>query len=353
MDVDLLQPKYEEEYEALLRTNAQALFYHSLVWRNVLHTLVGGEPFYLTAKEQGRVVGILPSFLKHGPLGNVLNSLPFYGSNGGVVLRSGVNHPQAVRRRLLEAFHMLAIDQRAILATIITNPLESDVAYYQEVRPPTFQDMRIGQFTPLPLTEDDVDENLLTLFDPVRRRNIRKAQKSGVRCHQSDTLDDLRFLAELHQESIEAIGGLAKSRDFFRSVVEQMTCGQDYCLFIAELEGQRIAGLLTFYFGRIVEYITPAIQKEFRSVQPNSLLIFEAMKDAVRKGFSYWNWGGTWVSQKSLYDFKKRWGTQDRPYYYYVYSYGDLTELLRISRAALLQAYPYFYVVPFSHLVSP
>jgi lipid II:glycine glycyltransferase (peptidoglycan interpeptide bridge formation enzyme) len=210
----------------------------------------------------------------------------------------------------------------------------------------------MGQITPLPSAKDNIGGRLMTLFESVRRRNIRKAQKSGVRSRKSDSLEDLRFLAGLHQENMEAIGGLAKSWDFFRLIREKMTYDQDYCLFIAERNGERIAGLLTFYFGQIAEYITPAIQHESRSYQPNSLLIFAAMKDAAQKGFSYWNWGGTWTSQDSLYDFKKRWGTQDYPYYYYVYSYRDITDLLGSSPAYLLDAYPYFYVIPFDELAN-
>jgi hypothetical protein len=98
----------------------------------------------------------------------------------------------------------------------------------------------------------------------------------------------------------------------------------------------------------VVEYFTPATDVGYRGLQPMSLLVFTAMQDAVRRGCRWWNWGGTWVTQDGVYRFKKRWGTVDRRYFYHttVFDKG----ILRCSPEQLLEAYPYFYVVPFTQL---
>ena len=79
-----------------------------------------------------------------------------------------------------------------------------------------------------------------------------------------------------------------------------------------------------------------------------SLLIFEAMQEAVGRGILYWNWGGTWLNQSGVYRFKSRWGTHDVPYYYYVKVYND--KVLNYSKDTLLEQFPYYYVVPFFEL---
>ena len=89
-------------------------------------------------------------------------------------------------------------------------------------------------------------------------------------------------------------------------------------IFIAEKEGIKIAGLLLFYFNKSIEYFTPVIVNEFRSLQPLSLLIFEAMKDGISRNYEFWNWGGTWLTQDGVYRFKKMWGSEDLKYFYYV-----------------------------------
>jgi len=35
------------------------------------------------------------------------------------------------------------------------------------------------------------------------------------------------------------------------------------------------------------------------------LIIYKAMQDSIENHYIYWNWGGTWTNQTSLYNFKK------------------------------------------------
>jgi lipid II:glycine glycyltransferase (peptidoglycan interpeptide bridge formation enzyme) len=116
-------------------------------------------------------------------------------------------------------------------------------------------------------------------------------------------------------------------------------------LYLADLNGTLIAALLLLYFNRTVEYYTPVVRMGYRTLQPLSLLIFTAMKDALRRGFIYWNWGGTWLTQDGVYRFKSRWNTRDYPYYYYTTIYRN--SILKLTKQKLLEEYPYFYVLLF------
>ena len=79
-----------------------------------------------------------------------------------------------------------------------------------------------------------------------------------------------------------------------------------------------------------------------------ALLIHEAMKDAAVRGYQYWNWGGTWLTQSGVYDFKKKWGTKDYPYYYYTQVNNE--KILYLRKEDLLETFPGFFVVPFNQL---
>ena len=37
-----------------------------------------------------------------------------------------------------------------------------------------------------------------------------------------------------------------------------------------------------------------------------ALILNKAFDDAKMKGYKYWNWGGTWLSQKGVFRFKKK-----------------------------------------------
>jgi hypothetical protein len=145
-----------------------------------------------------------------------------------------------------------------------------------------------------------------------------------------------------------AVGGLAKPFCVFEAIAEIFTYDHDYRVYVADNKGATIAALLVFFYNGVVEYYTPAADVESRHLQPMSLLIFTAMQDAVRQDHRWWNWGGTWATQNGVYRFKKRWGTVDRPYFYYTTVFDK--RILRSSREQLLKAYPYFYVLPFSQV---
>ena len=81
-----------------------------------------------------------------------------------------------------------------------------------------------------------------------------------------------------------------------------------------------------------------------------SLLIYEAMQEAARRGCRYWNWGGTWLTQDGVYFFKSRWGTEDRPYYYYISEHEGAESLRNLTKEEIIENYPYFYVLPFNIL---
>ena len=72
------------------------------------------------------------------------------------------------------------------------------------------------------------------------------------------------------------------------------------------------------------------------------------MLDAINAGYKNWNWGGTWLSQGGVYDFKKRWATTDHPYFYYTKIIND--NVYYISKEDLLSRFSYFFVLPFSAL---
>ena len=84
---------------------------------------------------------------------------------------------------------------------------------------------------------------------------------------------------------------------------------------------------------------------KYRELQTLSGLIYSAMQDGVQDKFKFWNWGGTWKTQESLYRFKSRWGSIDNEYrYIFDVSRKDIFDS---NPTALLNEYSFFYTVPF------
>ena len=340
-----------EGYERFLTTRAQTLLYASARYLCLLEHLLRGERFYLQALDgEGRRLGVLPVMVSaSGPEGPVANSLPYFGSNGGVLLRPGLAaaEQEAVQRALLaEAMGQLQ-DQGCAAFSLTASPFEPapPAAYASSAF--DYHELRVGQVSFLPAPGTSGEARLTQQFHASRMRNLRKARKEGVRWYVAHDLDALRFLHEVHRQNMEAIGGQAKSLAFFESI-PRFFQSSDYAVYVAEREGRRVAALLLFYYQTYVEYFTPATAVAARSYQPSALLIFEAMKAAMQHGYRIWNWGGTWPSQHGVYAFKQRWGAEDRPYVRLTRLFKP--ELRSYTPEELAKAYPGFFVVPYAQL---
>ena len=343
--VETLTGAEAAEYERFVLRSPRTLLYHGAGFRRLLRDVLEAEDRYLVARDgSGAIVGALPAFLRRSAEGRgaVLNSLPFFGSNGGLLEFEG---SVPVRRALLGRFEALAREESCVSSTIVTSPLDDgapDPGIAFDLR-----DERLGQVTTLPDASPDTGAALMELFHLKSRNALRKAQKLSLVVTREDE-DALAFVSATHRENILAKQGLAKEPRFFEALARVYERGRDYDVWVARDGAKPVAGLLVLYFNQTAEYYTPAVASEYRSWQPLSLIVFEAMQAAVQRGLRWWNWGGTWASQEGVRRFKERLGAADRPYHYFTRLLDP--SLLDRRPADLLREFPHFYVVPFSAL---
>ena len=358
MQIDILQETSEGDYEAFLHALPTSMLFQSVRYRNMLRqVLPGAEDRYFLARETqgGRIVGALPTFvLRHPISGTVINSLPFFGSNGGVLSLPGVDRAP-VAKVLLTALKAFAKDENAASTTVVSHPLDTEAAleiYRTELRP-SAEDERIGQITPLPplpvYSAAEAEVKLFALYHQKTRNVIRKAQSSGFEVTHEDTDEAMRELYAVHEENMTQIGGVVKPYSFFQIIQKTYRYDDDYRVYIARKDGRVAAALLVFYYNRIAEYFTPVTRAEFRILQPQSLLCLLGMQEAMRRGCTHWNWGGTGLAQTGVYEFKRKWGTEDHRYRYFIAERDD-QPLRKLSRAELLGSFPNFFAIPFSVL---
>lgn len=339
MEIRRLTEEWEPAYEVFVQGHPFSLLYYSLSYKKFLESLLGCEAHYLLAMDGDTLRGVFPMMKKAGKYGDVYNSLPFYGSHGGI-LADG----RESLALLTSAYHDLLDKEPLVTATVISNPLTG-----QDDLPLTHHllDQRISQMTELSFS-GDIEEQILRAIEPSARRNVKKALGAGIEVVIENDNDQFDFLMRVHKANMEAMGGRSKPDTFFRLVADCFDAGKHYDLYVARLEREAIAGLLVFYYNRVVEYFVPATVEEFRSLQPLALIIYKAMVDASRKGLKLWNWGGTWLTQQGVYRFKKKWSTLERRYFYYTFVKNQ--EIYDCRLEELLAEYGHFFVLPFSAL---
>lgn len=350
MKIIELSQEYEAAYSEFVKSDERALIYASLEFRNFLQRILIGEPRYLLALDSSQVIGALPTFAAtHTTYGTVVNSLPWYGSHGGCMVKS--NAASDARDALLSRYREMVGAPGVAFSTLILDPHENRLQdLYLTALAPTVTDGRIGQITDLPDDGPDLESRLERIFAPSKNRNIRKAIRQGFVLECADDDDAWTFLYQTHQENMAGIGGKAKPETHFAALRAAIPAAWRR-LMLAKLDGEPVAAMLLLRYNRTVEYVTPVIKHEFRPLQPLSFLIWHGMLEAARDGFRWWNWGGTWASQKSLHHFKAGWGARDHPYTYIVHAKPEALETLKAHPQEVAAAFPFYFTYPF-HLLA-
>lgn len=328
------------------------MFYHSLKYMRFLTSFIDATPFLLICFEGDNIVGALPTFIKRHGDGVVLNSLPFYGSHGGVILRKGVEEDQArqTRNRLLDQLMQECSKLHVALSTIITSPFERGLADYKRGLSPRYVQDRIAQM--VALHPGGQESDLVAGFESRCRRSIRKAVRSkiSVRVMQEDEPSLIYRIYEMHTENMRRTGAPVKPKIFFERIHDFFDLHQDYEIYVAECQNQTIAALLVFYFNGVAEYFVPAVDVEHRQLNPMHMILVSAMVDASRRGMSIWNFGGTHQVMDGVYLFKRSFGARDYRYYYLTSAFSDLSRFIDLKPSKIGSIYTWFYVLPYSEL---
>jgi lipid II:glycine glycyltransferase (peptidoglycan interpeptide bridge formation enzyme) len=338
MIIDLVSKP--NEYDEFINNNLST-FYQSSKHLKFLEQALQMNAKFIAAKENNELIGVMPIFCKKTKLGTVVNSLPFFGSYGGVI-----SNKIEVKKNILNFLNKYNKELNVLSSVIISNPFEDTNIYDKNFK---FIDKveRIIQCVNLTNLSK---EKLWEKFEQRVRRAIRKAEKNLVTIEYSKSNEEVLEFYNYHVQNISIKNGTVKPKEFFKILKDNFKINEDFDILTAKHNSKSIAYLLVFYFKSFTEYYMPAYDVEKSNLQGTSLLIWESMKKSLKNGVKYYNFGGTHKIQDSLYNFKKGWGTNDLHYNYYVYS--DLERLEKIGKDDLKTNFKNFYVYNYNKILN-
>lgn len=349
-NVEPLRGNTEDALRAISQGDSQHSFWNSDWYRIALgNALETALEDYLVVSRAGEPQALVPAFRTEGGYGTVVNSLPFFGSHGGI----HINPRAALEERLylVKALEDYWRDTGVARVVLIEPLFKPDlIAVLPGSRVVA---TRVSNLTPIHgASNHEEGSSVVRAMHPKQRNAYRK----GVRF-----MNELQISRECDVSSIETIWAehrttsLAQFRrhkplSFFEPFMQRADDPDNpiRVFTVRTQDGKFVAGLILFQFGASVEYFTPVVVENWRSNQVLSALIVRAMSDlADLNDARYWNWGGTWGTQDSLARFKARWGGSSTKYRYWALDTGDCRDLDAIPRDAIEGLYPYFFVRPF------
>ncbi|NQE53349.1 hypothetical protein C5S29_07125 [ANME-1 cluster archaeon GoMg3.2] len=297
----------ENEWREFLEKSESATIYHTPEWKEVLEKSFGYKPYYLFAEdEENKLCGILPLFqVKSLLTGNRLVSLPFSYICGPIadsddILRGLVSDAKRLCDELRCRYLELKLQEQ--LPSIGLNLTENDC------------------YSTFILMLSSKTEEVWRRFSKKSVRwGITKSEKDGVRVRLASTVDDFKFFSELNQKNKKGKGVPTFPFTFFQNIWQRMYPVGCVDLYLAELNGERIAGAIFLKFRGTITYAFAASDDRYLMHRPNNLVLWRAIEDGCKGGHGYFDLGRALPDNKGLIAFKKRWGTEEKKIYYYYY----------------------------------
>ena len=141
------------------------------------------------------------------------------------------------------------------------------------------------------LSLDGSEEDWLKRMKQKARYNLRLAQRDGVVVREA-AADEFSSLYKMYAETSVRDGFVVRSEDYYLSVWNAFSKAGMLSPLVAEVEGQKVAGLMLFYFGKTAWYLYGMSTGLHREKMPNNLLQWEAMRIAKGRGCQVYDlWG--------------------------------------------------------------
>ncbi len=243
----------------------------------------GWRPLRLAVSDNGHLVAAAQVLLRRLPY----RSLAY-------VPRGPACDPadEEASRVLLAALHRAARGQGAIALKVEPCWLDSaDAARWwagQGFRPSvqTIQPRRT-----IIIALEPPEEAILAQMKPKWRYNVRLAARKGIAVRQGSAAD-LPAFYQLMRETGERDGFSAHVPAYYETAFQLFQPAGQAALFLAEYQGQPVAGLVAFAFGLQATYMYGASGDRERQRMPNHLLQWEAMRWAKARGCTHYDlWG--------------------------------------------------------------
>lgn len=320
-------------------TGAQvALAYHFPFYRDVMVEAGVGQAAWLGWWRDDRLSAVLPAFIRSTEQGSVWNSLPYFGANGGVVSSADLA-PEAIPLLLDAAVaHMRARGDGLSMA--LYTPLGACVTSYTAALKP---DVEVEKFTQVTALDGSPWSKSI-------RYDIRRAESLGVTVDEAITSEALAEFYKIYTENCQDVGIPRKDFTVISALTKYIASDGPVRLYFARQGGRMVAGLMMLWGPQTVSYYLPCTLASARALQPGSVLIDYAARDAVSHGKMLWNWESSPDRNSGVYRFKERWNAHEYPFRILIKSLCSLDDLRQIGREGLGAAFPNFFVYPFDRL---
>ncbi len=272
-----------------------ATVFHLAEWAEVLHTVYGFRPFYVTAFEAGALCGLLPAMEVGGLLAPRRGvSLPFSDSCEPLVGDSSLYQELfGVLRQVARDRGWRSLELRGGRSFLPGQPAARTCREHM-------LDLSAGE------------AELWRKLKPTARTAVRRAQAAGVTCRMAVDIEAMRAFYRLHCLTRKRHGVPPQPFAFFAEICRCFLGRGLGMVLLAEWQQQPVAACVYLRAGRSVVYKFGASDERFQHLRAGNLVMWEAIRHYAGESCATLSFGRTDHEDEGLRRYKLTWGAQER-----------------------------------------
>jgi len=317
MKARILNKQEEKKWDDFIMGSPLSTIHQSSSWGHFQEQVKErGKYWIVVLEDNGKIVGGT-MLIRH----NIKKGYTWLYSARGPLLDYDSKDLQKQMDELLVPIKEIAKKEKAIFIRI-DPPLSSD----KIIKLKGFKTTHSG-FQPehtLILDLNMSEDEILAQMKQKGRYNIRLAEKKNVTVRISDPKDKKQFQKDIHRyfeilnETTSRDGFHGHDENFYKTMIE--TLFPSAKLYIAEYEGEILAGIIVTFFKDTAIYYYGASSNIHRELMAPYLLQWQAIKDAKSQNYKYYDFLGIappnaishpWAG---VTEFKKKFGGKEISY---------------------------------------
>lgn len=295
-------------WDEYVKSHNEGSFFHLSGWKTVIEKSFSHSCFFLMAKQDDNIIGILPLVEVNSTLfGHALVSTPFC-VYGGAICDDDVTKK--------------ALESEAVSLAESLNVDHLELRYKTEQSNDFILKQAHSTFG-CEIAEDD--QQILAKVKKKQRAVIRHSLKNELSSTITQNIDEFYYLLS---HSYRNLGTPIFKKAYFQNLIDVFKENIDITV-VKDKEGSPSNAVMNFYFNDQVLPYYGGGNADARFLKSADFMYYQVLCHAREKGCKWYDFGRS-KNDSGPYKYKKNWGMEPQPLFYY-YHLVKASELPNLS----------------------